>query len=264
MYLRDLIGETNVSVHNVESCLYTWLTANKLKLNSNKTELLQITPLNKPPVDLSLTVNGNIIKCSDKVKDLGVLLVDNIQSVTRKAYCALANIGIIRRDLTRPAADTLVNACVTSVMDYANSTSLGVSQVHTNSLQRLQNMAALIICRCGPRDHVTPLRKELHWLSIEARPVFKILCYTYKAIHGNLPDYMCDLVSVYNPKLCGLRSGNSSIKRLCTVKANSAKYGYMCLAAALWNPLPEDIRSAEIFVTFKKSLKTFFFKKYLC
>ena len=111
--------------------LYTWLTTNKLKLNSSKTELLQITPLNNPPVDLSLTVNGNIIKCSDKVKDLGVLLdskltmVDNIQSVTRKAYCALANIEKIRRDLTKPAAKTFVNACVTSVMDYANDTSLG-------------------------------------------------------------------------------------------------------------------------------------------
>ena len=142
-----------------------------------------------------------------------------------------------------------------------------ITCLHTNSLQRLQNMAARIICRCGPRDHVTPLRIELHWLPIEARPVFKILCYTYKAIHGNLPDYMCDLVSVYNPKRCGLRSGNSSIKRLCTVKANSAKYGYMCYslaAPALWNPLPENIRSAETFVTFKKSLKTFLFKKYLC
>ena len=90
------------NIERLELCLrdlYTWLTANKLKLNSSKTELLQITPLNKPPVDLSLTVNGNIIKCSDKVKDLGVLLdskltmVDNIQSVSRKAYCALANIG---------------------------------------------------------------------------------------------------------------------------------------------------------------------------
>ena len=124
-------------------------------------------------------------------------------------------------------------------------------------------MAARIICRCGPRDHVTPLRKAPHWLQIEARPVFKILCYTYKAIHGNLPDYMCDLVSVYNPKRCGLRLGNSSIKRLCTVKANSAKYGYMCYslaAPALWNPLPEDVRLAETFVTFKKSLKTFLFK----
>ena len=119
-------------------------------------------------------------------------------------------------------------------------------------------MAARIICRCGPRDHATRLRKELHWLPIEARPVFKILCYTYKGIHGNLPDYMCDLVSVYNLKRCGLRSGNSGIKRLCTVKANSPKYGYMCYSLAtpvLWNPLPEDIRSAETFVTFKKSLK---------
>ena len=136
-------------------------------------------------------------------------------------------------------------------------------KVLTNSLQRLQNMATHIMCHCGTRAHVTPLRKELHWLPIEARPVFKILCYTYKAINGNLPDYMCDLVSVYNPKRCGLRSGNSIIRRLCTVKAYSAKYGYMCYslaAPALWNPLPENIRSAETFVTFKKSLKTFPFK----
>ena len=97
------------------------------------------------------------------------------------------------------AAETLVIACATSVMDYANSTSLGVPQVHTNNLQRLQNMAARIICRCGPRDHVTPLRKELHWLPNEARPMFKILCHTYKAIHDNRPDFMCDLVSVTTP-----------------------------------------------------------------
>ena len=155
-----------------------------------------------------------------------------IQSVTRKTYCALANIEKIRRNLTKPAAKSLVNACVTLVMDYANSTSLGVPQVHTNSLQRLQNIAARIICCCGPRDHVTPLRKELHWLPIEVRPVFKILCYTYNAIQGNLPEYVCDFVSGYNPKRCGLRSGNSSIKRLCTVKANSAKYGYMCYSIA--------------------------------
>ena len=76
---------------------------------------------------------------------------------------------------------------------------------------------------------------------------------------------MCDLVSVYNPKRCGLRSGKSSIKRLCTctVKANSAKYGYMCFSLAapsLWNPLPENIRSAETFATFKKSLKHLFLK----
>ena len=64
--------------------LYCWAT-NILKLKSStKTEFLQITSVNNPPVDLSLTVKGNIIKCSDKVKDLGVLLdsklamVDNI------------------------------------------------------------------------------------------------------------------------------------------------------------------------------------------
>ena len=35
-------------------------------------------------------------------------------------------------------------------------------------------------------------------------------------------------------------------------------------APSLWNKLPENIRSAETFATFKKLLKTFLFKKYLC
>ena len=70
---------------------------------------------------------------------------------------------------------------------------------------------------------------------------------------------MCDLVSVYNLKRWGLRLGNSSIKSVrdyYTVKANSAKYGYMCYSIAapsLWNKLQENIRSAETFATFKKS-----------
>ena len=140
--------------------------------------------LDQPPVDLSLTVKENIIKCSDTVKDLGVLLdskltmVDNIQSVTRKAYCAIANIGKIRKDLTRPAAETLVNACVNSVMDYANSTSLGVPQVHTNSLQRLRNMAARTICRCGPHEHVTPLKKSYIGSRLKLDPCSKY-CLTH-------------------------------------------------------------------------------------
>ena len=121
------------NIERLELCLkdlYAWLTTNKLKLNSSKTELFQLTPLNNPPVDLSLTVNGNIIKCSDRVQDLWVLLdskptmVDNIQSVTRKAYCALANIGKIQRNLTKPTAETLVNACATSVMDYVKTASV--------------------------------------------------------------------------------------------------------------------------------------------
>ena len=52
-------------------------------------------------------------------------------------------------------------------------------------------------------------RKELSWLPIEARPEFKILCYTYKAIHDYMVIYRIIRFSVYNHKRCahGLRSG---------------------------------------------------------
>ena len=41
------------------------------------------------------------------VLDSKLTMVDNRQSVTRKAYYALANMGEIRKDLTKPATEKL-------------------------------------------------------------------------------------------------------------------------------------------------------------
>ena len=91
-----------------------------------------------------------------------------------------------------------------------------------------------VICRCGPRDHVTSLRKELHWLPIEARLVFKILCYTYKAIHGNLPDYSVTSSVFTTPN--DVASDRATLVSRdyahCTVKTSSVKYGLMCYSLA--------------------------------
>ena len=51
-------------------------------------------------------------------------------------------------------------------------------------LQRVQNAAARLICACssGPRDHVTPSLRELHWLLVEHRIIFK-LCTLMLFVH---------------------------------------------------------------------------------
>ena len=49
------------------------------------------------------------------------------------------------------------------------------------------NAAAKVITCKRKFDHGTPLLSELHWLSVRQRIVFKILLYTFKALHGVTP-----------------------------------------------------------------------------
>ena len=48
-------------------------------------------------------------------------------------------------------------------------------------------------------DHITPTLMKLHWLPVEYRIMFKILCITYKALHGLAPEYISSLIREYHP-----------------------------------------------------------------
>ena len=46
-------------------------------------------------------------------------------------------------------------------------------------------------------DSATPLLRELNWLSIVCRVHFKLLVFTYKAMHNDAAMYLCELVCPY-------------------------------------------------------------------
>ena len=67
-------------------------------------------------------------------------------------------------------------------------------------LQYVMNAAAKEITCKRKFDHDTPLLIELHWLPVRQRIVFKILLYTFKALHGATPTYVTELISLYVPR----------------------------------------------------------------
>ena len=131
----------------------------------------------------------------------------HVNTVCRSAYHQLRNIGHIRKYLTTDATKTLVNCLVTSKLDYCNSLLFGIPKLTVNKLQRVQNTAARIITKTPRHDHITPVLKELHWLPICQRIDYKVLLYTYKALHGQCPQYIIDLLCVYR-QARDLRSSN--------------------------------------------------------
>ena len=54
-----------------------------------------------------------------------------------------------------------------------------------------------MLTRSPRRNHITPVLRELHWLRISDRIIFKILILTHKAFHGVAPVYLCELITKY-------------------------------------------------------------------
>jgi len=69
-------------------------------------------------------------------------------------------------------------------LDYCNSLLIGLPQKSLYKLQMVQNSAAVSLPKTPLFHHITPVLQQLHWLPVKFRIQFKILVYTFKAIHN--------------------------------------------------------------------------------
>ena len=122
--------------------------------------------------------------------------------------------------------------------------------------------------RIPRRNHITPVLRELHWLRIHDRIIFKILFLTHKAVNNTAPEYLCDLIRP-NVKSTTIRTRASFDPCLLCVSpisktcANSFfDRSFVYAAPTLWNALDLDIRLLP-FDAFKKRVKTHLYLKSL-
>ena len=183
-----------------------------------------------------------------------------VNAITKACYYQLRKLGKIRRFLTTDTCRTLVNATITSRLDYANSLLYGIPDYLMDRLQKVQNSVARFIQKTNRRDHITPVLIHLHWLPVEYRVRYKIILVTYKAIHGTAPQYISDLINKYQPSR-NLRSSTQSL--LVIPKTRTSTYGkrsFRTAAATLWNSIPESVKTIDSLPCFKTHLKTYLFK----
>ena len=263
--------EAVIEMQNCIEKIRQWMIHDRLLINDDKTEFILIgtrQQLSKlQPTNIS--VGDSVINPSPSVKNLGCWLDSNlsmsehITNVCKAAFFYLHNIRCIKRYLTKDNLLVLVHAFVTSRIDYCNSLLYGISKDQLSKLQRVQNAAARLIMDVGKYSHITPVLYKLHWLPVEARINFKLLLLTFKAIHGQAPLYIKDLIVIKSQSKYSIRSHKGLLleppkgKMLTTLGARSFQFA----APHLWNTLPLCIRSLTRVDIFKKELKTYLFRK---
>jgi len=137
----------------------------------------------------------------------------------------------------------------------------GLPKFLIDRLQNVQNAAARVVTRTKKYDDIKPVLKQLHCLPISQRITYKMLLLTYKALNGQGPDYITELLEPYVPT----RNLRSSFKKLLKVPSiKLVSYGhrfFSFVAPSLWNSLPNNIRESGSLLNFKTWIKTQLFNK---
>ena len=259
----DCLQQSAISVKD-------WMDKNRLKMNSSKTEFIIFgsqKQLDKC-VTTSLDVCGDTVQLSNEIKYLGVhmdkhlTLKHHIQLKCRTAMWNLQRIKLVRDILTKDACETLVLGTVMAHLDYANALYIGLPKCDIMKFQRIQNIAAKLVLRS--KDNSISCLKKLHWLPVNLRIKHKVMTLLYKALNGESPGYLRDLVVLQTTHRPGLRSEDKH-QRLAvpiTRRKTFASRAFSVAAPQWWNELPNSVKMSPNADTFKKRLKTYLFDQF--
>ena len=255
----------NVLKNDVSQCVENvikWMNAMSLKINPDKTEIILFHPKSmKDQVIIGGTMIGEeCIRFSSEVKNVGVWLDNNltmnkhVNTIVSHCYKLLKNIGRIRKIITKKHTEMLVHAVISSRLDYCNSLLFNISKSNMYKLQKVQNAAARLVAGTRKRQSVSGVLRDLHWLRVESRIIFKILLLVHKVVTGRCSENL-------NIKYKTFTCRPHEVLMLET-KPAATKYGqrtFDYVAPRLWNALPPHIRCEENTDIFKRSVKTMLF-----
>src|SRR6218665_622299 len=142
-----------------------WMRANRLCLNSEKTEFLWCATSRRcPHLDTGeLSVCGSWIIPVTVVRDLGVMLQsdlsmkDHVARTVSRCFCQLRLLKGCIKSLPFEAARAAVAAFITSQVDRNNSLLVGGPKYLLDCLQSVLNAAARLLCNRRKYDHITSL-----------------------------------------------------------------------------------------------------------
>ena len=84
------------------------------------------------------------------------------------------------------------------------------------------------------RDHISPILASLHWLPMRFRVDFKVLLLVFKALNGQAPSYITDLLTPYSTAR-PLRSSKLPPQSKLKSRGDCA---FAVAAPRLWNSIP--------------------------
>ena len=138
--------------------------------------------------EVCLTVNS--ARALGVIVDSHLTMTTHVSAVCSVAYYQLQQLCPLISSLSFDATKLLVQAFISTCLDYCSSLLYGISDDLYRRLKAVQNAASCLVTNTRRCKHITPvLQQLLHWLPVRQCVQFKIAVLVYKALHN--PSCLC-------------------------------------------------------------------------
>ena len=255
---------------DLEACVKSirkYMSDNYLKINIAKTQILfcgrpSTLSLYESRFDEFEHVLGMDCNRSDHGKTLGIKIDANlkfdimIKETCRAGHFKLNKLKNVRQVLDVDIKLTLVKCFILSKIDYCNILLNQANKKQINPLQKLVNAAVRFVYNVRKSTNITSFMKKAHILPVNYRIKYKSSLYVFKILHGQAPPYVSELIHRKPVNRGGLRSSVDDT----IVEATCGGQTIANVMCRTWNALPPALRSAATIATFKRNLKTHYFR----
>ena len=241
LHFNKSLKSLNKKVNKDLKFLWQWLNANKIALNSDKTEYVIFKHPSKPmDFEVKLSIGGKRIFPSNHIKYLGVLIdsnlnwkpqIDNIAVKLKQANGILCK---LRHMVPRKVLISIYFALFYSHLNYCAQIWGQPISIYVRRISALQNCAVRIICFADFNAPVNPLYAELGFLKFTDLIHIHNVSMIHSVYHRNLPSpllgtFAIDFSHAYNTRASNRGYINSQYVRTASSALN-------LLDASLWSP----------------------------
>ena len=237
--------------------LQSWFTHNRLKLNTNKSNVLLIgsrSKLSKVDYANTLSIDARPLKFVDKYKYLGTSLdkemtLSNVLADIKKSV--LNKLFILRKlrgQITEKCAITIYKQMILPIFDYVNFLLVACNKSDRHELQVIQNDALRTCFNVRRRDRlsVSNMHIKANLLSLTQRRCVQLLGLMYN--HSKNPEHL----RVY---IRNTREADHIVFRVERYENMKYKNSPYYVGSELWSDLPLDVVHSPTLQQFKLALK---------
>lgn len=258
--LGDAISKINEDL-NAISCISD---AHNLVLNGKKTEILVFGPKKDQLVaddDFKVSLNGEVLKFSTCVKNLGLLLDTNlrfdsyVKKLVQKSYYKLKLLYMNKDILSPDIKLRLCDSLILSTMSYCDVVYWpALLNRDKESLQKIQNSCIRFVYGLRKFDHISDKLVESGWLKMDERYQASLATTVYNINKFELPAYL------YSKLVRGSDVHNRQTRSRLSYKVprhRTAQFqrSFAYNSVKTFNSIPLAIRSLTNVSTFRKQVK---------
>ena len=208
----------------------------------------------------TLTFLGKTLSPVTSAKDLGVILNPNltynahISQLVSSCLAKLVQISRVKHSFDKESLSLMIKSLVFSKMFYCSSVWANKSSCNIKKLQLIQNFASRIITEAAKFDHVTPLLRQLNWLSVKQQLYLRDAVMTYKCVNNLTPMYLSSNVN-QRTTFHSRYTRNRNDLAIPLFRTVSGQRSFAYRSVKIWNDLKSPLKSSTFVATFKKKLR---------